>query len=138
MKTFTAYVDGASRGNPGHAGIGVAIYDDAGISIKSISKYIGKTTNNVAEYTAFVTAIEESVKLGADVLKIYLDSELVYKQYIGLYRTKDENLKMLLTRARQSGKLLKDLIVHHIPREKNKEADKLSNIAVNIGETEGG
>jgi len=138
MNSITAYIDGASRGNPGHSGIGVAIYDESGNSIKNIKKYIGKTTNNVSEYTAFIAALDEAEKLGVKNIKIFLDSELVYKQFTGEYKTKDENLKTLLAEIRNKAKYFRTLEVTHIPREKNKEADKLANIAVNLGETGGG
>ncbi|MBN1383271.1 MAG: ribonuclease HI family protein [Elusimicrobia bacterium] len=137
MEALTAYVDGASRGNPGHAGIGVVLYSisDPPKKIKDIKKYIGKTTNNVAEYNAFLTALYEAEKLGAKKIKIFLDSELVFKQYLGEYKTKDDNLRELLKRVREQEKKFECIEVKHILRENNKEADKLANIAVNIGET---
>jgi len=138
MNSITVYIDGASRGNPGHAGVGVAIYDESGNNIKNVKKYIGKTTNNVAEYSALIAALDEAEQLGVQNIKIFLDSELVYKQFTGEYKTKDENLKILLAAIRNKVKNFKTLEIMHIPREKNKEADKLANIAVNLGETGGG
>ena len=138
MNMLTAYIDGASRGNPGHAGVGVAIYDESGNNVRNVNKYLGKTTNNVAEYSAFITALEEAEKLGVRKIKIFLDSELVYKQFTGEYKTRDENLKILLAEIRNRAKYFETLEICHIPREKNREADKLANIAVNIGETGGG
>ena len=137
MKCITAYIDGASRGNPGHAGVGVAIYDEEGNNICNVKKYIGKTTNNVAEYSAFIAALEEAEKLGVKQIKIFLDSELVCKQFTGEYKTKDETLKSLLAVIRDKAKNFERLEIENIPREKNKAADKLANIAVNIGESGG-
>ena len=128
------YIDGASRGNPGPSGVGVVIKDASGKVIKNIKKYIGVATNNVAEYNAFLCAIDEAKKLGFTKIKIYLDSELLCKQYLGEYRTIDENLKTLLRKIKEKVKDFSDIEVVHIPREKNKEADKLANIAINLGE----
>jgi ribonuclease HI len=138
MKELIAYIDGASRGNPGSSGVGIVLYDDSNKVVKNIKKYIGKTTNNVAEYTAFLVALEEAEKLGAKRLKIYLDSELVFKQYLGEYKINNSNLKELLKKIREKEKKFESVEIQHIYREQNKEADKLANIAINIGETEGG
>ncbi|MFH0948705.1 MAG: ribonuclease HI family protein [Elusimicrobiota bacterium] len=138
MRELVIHIDGASRGNPGPSGIGIVVRDISGKIIKNVKKYIGIVTNNTAEYTAFLTAIDEAEKLGANKIKIFLDSELVHKQYLGEYRTNDKNLKELLKKIREKirrGGL--SVEVTHIPREKNKEADKLANIAINIGETGG-
>lgn len=137
MKQLIAYIDGASRGNPGHSGIGVVLYDDSTPSrrVKNIKRYIGKATNNVAEYNAFLAALDEAEKLGAKKVKIFLDSELIFKQYLGEYKTKDDNLKELLRKIRKQAKKFESIEVRHILREENKEADKLANIAINLGET---
>jgi len=138
MKELVAYVDGASRGNPGQSGAGVVIKDSTGAVIKNINKYIGVGTNNTAEYNALLLALDELSKLGADKVRVFLDSELVYKQFLGEYRTKDENLKELLKKAREKQKIFQSFEIFHIPREENKEADRLANVAINIGETGGG
>ncbi|PKM92730.1 MAG: ribonuclease H [Elusimicrobia bacterium HGW-Elusimicrobia-4] len=138
MKELVIHIDGASRGNPGPSGIGIVVKDISGKVVKNIKKYIGIVTNNTAEYNAFLTALGEAKKLGANKIKIFLDSELVYKQYLGEYRTNDKNLKKYLKKIREKvrrGGL--SVEVTHIPRENNKEADKLANIAINIGETGG-
>src|SRR3989339_877565 len=134
MKELVLYADGASRGNPGNAGIGVIVYDKTGKVVKTVSKYIGKTTNNVAEYNAFLTAFEEAEKLGAEKIKIFIDSELVFKQYLGEYKINNEALKVLLKKIRERVKVFSNVEVQHILRENNKEADKLANIALNIFE----
>ncbi|OGS44486.1 MAG: hypothetical protein A2539_02015 [Elusimicrobia bacterium RIFOXYD2_FULL_34_15] len=138
MKELVLYADGASRGNPGNAGIGVIVYDKTGKVVKTVSKYIGKTTNNVAEYNAFLTAFEEAEKLGAEKIKIFIDSELVFKQYLGEYKINNEALKVLLKKIRERVKVFSNVEVQHILRENNKEADKLANIALNIFEMGGG
>jgi len=137
MKELVIHIDGASRGNPGPSGIGIVVKDISGKVVKNIKKYIGIATNNTAEYSAFLTALAEAEKLGADKIKIFLDSELVYKQYLGEYRTNDKNLKEHLKKIREKEKKFLSVEITHIPRENNKEADKLANIAINIGETGG-
>lgn len=125
-------MDGGARGNPGPAGVGVVILDDKGKRIKEVSKYIGETTNNVAEYNALLYGLEEALILRVDEIKINLDSELVAKQLTGEYRVKDLSLKPLFERALNMLKGFKNYEVKHIEREKNKEADKLVNRAINL------
>lgn len=137
MKELVIHIDGASRGNPGPSGIGIVVKDNSGKIVKNIKKYIGIATNNTAEYSAFITALSEAEKFEADKIKIFLDSELVYKQYLGEYRTNDKNLKECLKKIREKEKKFLSVEVTHIPRENNKEADKLANIAINISETGG-
>lgn len=131
-KIIEIYVDGGARGNPGPAGVGVVILDDKGKRIKEVSKYIGETTNNVAEYNALLYGLEEALILRVDEIKINLDSELVAKQLTGEYRVKDLSLKPLFERALNMLKGFKNYEVKHIEREKNKEADKLVNRAINL------
>ncbi|MBI5574474.1 MAG: ribonuclease HI family protein [Elusimicrobia bacterium] len=137
MKELIIHIDGASRGNPGPSGIGIIVKDISGEVVKNIKKYIGIATNNTAEYSAFLIALGVAEKFGANKIKIFLDSELVYKQYLGEYRTNDKNLKEYLKKIREKEKKFLSVEVTHIPRENNKEADKLANIAINIGETGG-
>lgn len=137
MKELVIHIDGASRGNPGPSGVGIVVKDISGKVVKNIKKYIGIVTNNTAEYSAFLTALGVAEKLGASKIKIFLDSELVYKQYLGEYRTNDKNLKEHLKKIREKEKKFLSVEVTHILRENNKEADKLANIAINIGETGG-
>lgn len=131
-KKLTIYVDGGSRGNPGPAGVGVVILDSSGKKIKEFGKYIGETTNNIAEYNALLYGLEEALILRADDVKINLDSELVAKQLSGDYRVKDANIRPLFERALNMLKGFKSFEVRHIEREKNKEADKLVNKAINL------
>lgn len=131
-KKLEIYIDGGARGNPGPAGVGVVILDPSGKKIKDISKYIGETTNNIAEYNALLYGLEEALILRADEIKINLDSELVAKQLAGEYRVKDTSIKPLFERAVNMLKSFKNFEINHIDRSKNKEADKLVNKAVNL------
>lgn len=131
-KKLTIYIDGGSRGNPGPAGVGVVILDNSGKKIREFGKYIGETTNNIAEYNALLYGLEEALILRADDVKINLDSELVAKQLSGDYRVKDANIRPLFERALNMLKGFKSFEVRHIEREKNKEADKLVNKAINL------
>lgn len=121
------FIDGASRGNPGPSGIGVLILDEDENEIKKISEKISDTTNNVAEYKALHKAIVECQKIGFSSVHFFTDSQLLARQVNGLYKIKDEKLKSLYIKVR--GKLLgfKNWEVIHIPREKNRIADKLAN-----------
>ena len=83
-----AYTDGASRGNPGLAGIGIAFYNEQGEQIKTFSEYIGEATNNIAEYKALIKALEIGKDLGAREMEVYADSELIVKQIKGEYKKK--------------------------------------------------
>ncbi len=125
MKSLEAYIDGAAKGNPGPAGIGVVVFSDKKI-IKRISQYIGETTNNVAEYTALVYALQEALIQKASSIKIYTDSELLFKQTKDLYKVKDGNLKVLKAQVDHLLSGIKDFDIEYIPREKNIEADKLA------------
>jgi ribonuclease HI len=130
METLVIHTDGASRGNPGKAGIGVVIYNkDKSETIKQVYKYLGTATNNVAEYTALLTGLKEASKLGANQIELYLDSELIVKQIKGEYRVKNEGLKPLYNEVTS---LLKQFQynISHVPRENNKKADELANKAI--------
>lgn len=127
------YTDGASRGNPGDAGLGVVISGADGQKIGEISEYLGKTTNNVAEYKALIRGLQEAKRAGATEVEVYTDSELMARQINGAYKVKNEGLVPLYHEAKQllgqftSGKVI------HIRREFNKEADKLANLAIDSG-----
>lgn len=131
-KKYFLYIDGGARGNPGPAGIGVVILDAGKNKIKEIYKYIGETTNNIAEYSALVCALEEAVILEADKIIIHMDSELVAKQLIGEYRVKNADIKILFEKAVGILKNFAAFEIKHIDRSKNKEADKLVNKAINL------
>jgi ribonuclease HI len=125
------FTDGASLGNPGPMGIGIAIYRD-GVRVEELSEYIGIGTNNIAEYTAVIRALETAHTMGETEVHVKSDSQLVVRQLNGEYRVRDPGLRPLRERV---GQLCKGLEVHfeHIPREKNKEADGLSKDGAEIG-----
>ena len=131
-KKVVLYTDGGSRGNPGPSGIGVVVLDSKKKKIKEISKYIGEATNNIAEYSALVCGLEEAATLGASDVVVFMDSELLAKQLSGEYRVKDGNIRPLFEKALGILKNFSSFEIKHIAREKNKEADKLVNKAINL------
>ena len=126
---LTIYTDGASRNNPGESGAGVYILQD-GEPFKKIARYLGTTTNNVAEYTAAIIGLEHAAKAGARKVKLFADSELMVKQINGLYKVKNEGLKPLHTKVKGLIARIGSVAVQYIPREQNKEADALANKAI--------
>lgn len=126
------YIDGGSRGNPGPSGIGVVILDSKRKKIKEVSRYIGEATNNIAEYRALITGLEEAAALKANEVIINMDSELVARQLIGEYKVKNTDIKPLFEKALGILKSFKRFEIKHIARLKNKEADKLVNRAINL------
>jgi len=130
------FTDGASLGNPGPMGIGIVVYRGE-MRIEELSEYIGTGTNNIAEYTAVIKALETAHRIGEREVHIKSDSELVVRQMNNDYKVKDIKLKPL---KRKIDSLCKGLEVHfeHIPRDKNKEADKLSKEAAKLGKKRGG
>ena len=122
--------DGAARGNPGPAAIGVTIKDEKGNLLASISRRIGITTNNQAEYMAIITALEKVVSLGAKRVDVRADSELIVKQINGRYRVKNIALRSLYQKVVQLIGSLEDFTISYIPRRQNSEADKLANRAL--------
>ncbi len=124
------FTDGASRNNPGHAGIGVVIKENKE-TIKELHEYIGKNTNNFAEYCGLVKGLESTLKLGHKKAIFYLDSELLVKQIKGEYQVKNPELKPLYLKAKKLIDQFTIFEIKHIPRHLNREADKLANIAIN-------
>lgn len=127
--TYTFHIDGGSRGNPGIASIGIVISVNNEI-VDTISKYIGETTNNVAEYKALIEALDYAWYNKITKVKIFSDSELMVKQINGEYKVKDNKLKLLYANVKELIKELKEFEIVHIKREFNKEADKLCNEAL--------
>jgi ribonuclease HI len=123
--------DGAARGNPGPAAIGVVIKDEQGSIIDKISRRIGVTTNNQAEYKAIIAALEKATGLGIRHIDLKTDSELVVKQINGQYRVKNQSLQPLYEKVKTSVESLEGFTITHVPREKNTEADALANKAFN-------
>ncbi len=124
------YTDGASRGNPGHAGIGIIILDKNGKIIEQSGEYIGQTTNNVAEYKGLVSGLKIAKKYLPCSVTVHLDSELVVRQLQGKYRTKDQTLKAYFEFANQMLSEFEKFEIKYVPREENKAADKLANQAI--------
>ena len=129
FKKLSIHTDGACSGNPGPAGIGVVI-KDGDVVVKEISRAIGEATNNIAEYTALVVALEEALKLETEEVDIKTDSELMYKQVIGEYKVKHENMRPLFEQVKTLSTRFKKFNIAHVRREFNKEADKLSTQAI--------
>jgi ribonuclease HI len=130
-----ANIDGGSRGNPGPAAYGVVIRDGGEIVAK-LKKYIGRMTNNVAEYYGLIAAMDYAQSHGIRALRIESDSELLVKQMRGQYKVKSEDLRPLFERAQKMSKAFDSFRIEHVYREQNREADALVNEA--LDETEGG
>jgi ribonuclease HI len=124
------YIDGASRGNPGGAGAGIWITNGEGGKISEVSRYLGHKTNNEAEYWALLLGLREAKRLGGEALQIFTDSELVERQIKGVYRVKDLDLKALHKTVIENLKTFSSFEIESIPREENKEADRLANQAI--------
>lgn len=129
---IVAYIDGASRGNPGPAAAGFILTDSAGNQVQAKAFFLGQATNNVAEYTAIVKALEAIKQLGAEQIMVYSDSELLVKQLNGEYKLKSEQIRPLFRQAVDLLDEFENWKVRHIMREKNKEADKLVNRALDL------
>ena len=127
---FFIYADGASRGNPGEAGIGAVIADTQGRTVKELKRFLGMATNNVAEYQAVIFALEKAWHLGAASVIVYLDSELVVRQLRGEYRVREVHLKPLHRQATEALNRFSKYSIHNIPREENRRADQLANEAI--------
>lgn len=130
MADFSIYSDGGSRGNPGPAGIGFVVKDATGKVYKEGKKFLGEKTNNEAEYIALGLALKSALELKAKKITCFLDSELVVKQLNGLYRVKEPRLALLFSKVKEIASEFDAVVYKNIPREKNKEADKLVNEAL--------
>jgi len=124
------YVDGASRGNPGRAGAGVWMTNGEGKRISEVSRYLGHKTNNQAEYWALLLGLREAKRRGGESVHVFTDSELIERQVKALYRVKDADLKVLHQRVIQQVKAFTSFEIESIPREQNREADRLANQAI--------
>ena len=129
MRALDIYIDGASKGNPGHAGIGVIVCRDGDV-IRNVSQYIGQATNNVAEYTAFIFGLQEAMILKAEEVNVFTDSELLFRQIKKEYKVKNANIVGLYSQAEHLIAYFKDFSIKHIPREENSGADKLATKAI--------
>ena len=129
-ETLTLEFDGGSRGNPGPAGIGVVVRAGDGTPLVTLGRFIGKATNNVAEYRALITAMEEARKLGARDIVIRGDSELIIRQMNGQYKVKHPDMKVLYDQAQDLIGTFESAKIQHNLRHKNELADKLANLAM--------
>src|SRR5688572_14475161 len=118
-ETLTLQFDGGSRGNPGPAGIGVVIRAEDGTALVTLGRFIGRATNNVAEYRGLITAMQEALKLGAKKVIIRGDSELIVRQMLGQYRVKNADLKELYNEAQTLLDQFEHAKIEHNLREKN-------------------
>ena len=130
-----ANIDGGSRGNPGPASYGVVIRDPRGEVVAKLKKYIGRSTNNVAEYYGLIAALDYAQSHRIRALRVESDSELLVKQMRGQYKVKSAELRPLFERARKMAQSFDSFRIDHVYREKNAEADALANEA--LDETSG-
>ena len=130
---IVAHIDGGARGNPGPAGYGVAISDAAGRRIAELSDYLGVQTNNFAEYSALLAALEYAVQHGHRALEVVSDSELLVRQMRGIYKVRNETLQQMAHEARELIGKLDSFEIRHVRREQNREADGLANQAMDNG-----
>jgi ribonuclease HI len=130
---LVAYIDGGARGNPGPAGYGVVIKDQSGNKIAVLSKFLGRQTNNYAEYNGLLAALEYALQNGRKALKVISDSELLVKQIRGQYKVKSPALQELHGRAQELIRQLDWFSIQHVLRAQNREADGLANRAMDEG-----
>jgi len=124
------HIDGASRGNPGEAAFGVHVTTPDGETLAELYGYLGRATNNVAEYRALIHALHFAVSRGARTVRIFSDSELVVRQVTGRYKVKHPDMIPLHRQARELLSQIEDARIVHIRREENQEADRLANRAL--------
>jgi ribonuclease HI len=133
VSAVVVYADGGSRGNPGPAGIGAVVYDgatDPPTLLASVSERIGTATNNVAEYRAVIAGLSAARTFGARRLHLRADSQLVIRQLEGRYRVKNAALRPLFEEVRALLASYDEVVLEHVPREQNVEADMLVNAAL--------
>ena len=132
---YKIFCDGGSRGNPGQAAPAFVVYDSDSKEVFKLGKFLGKATNNIAEYSAVISALSwliENEKTSS-LIEFYLDSQLIVNQMAGSYKIKEENLKLLAIKIKKMESLFKNKISYqHIPREENKIADKLVNETLDL------
>ena len=133
----TLYVDGASKGNPGHAGIGVRMETDGEV-LRDLSGYIGRATNNTAEYQAVLRGLQAAKEIGATGVSVVSDSELVVKQLNGVYRVKTASLLPIYQKVRELARSFERFRIRHVPRTENREADRLANEGIIKGKMASG
>jgi ribonuclease HI len=130
---LVANIDGGARGNPGPAGFGVLIKEQNGKKVAALSEYLGHQTNNYAEYSGLIAALEYALHHGYKALKVISDSELMVKQMRGQYKVKSPGLLELNRHANQLARKLEWFSIQHVLRAQNREADGLANAAMDKG-----
>lgn len=130
LESMHIHIDGASRGNPGEAGFGVHVTRPDGTPVADLYGYLGRATNNVAEYQALLHALRYALSRGARRVRVFSDSELVVRQVGGAYRVKHPGLAPLFHEAQALRRRFEEALVSHVPRERNREADRLANRAI--------
>jgi ribonuclease HI len=130
---WVVYSDGASRGNPGPASIGAAVYDSGGHEVHGVSRRIGRATNNEAEYRAAIAGLEAALALGARDVELVMDSELVVRQLNMRYKVRNPSLRRLFGRIKDLQWRFASFEVRHVRREQNRRADELANLAFDGG-----
>ena len=127
-KRARAWIDGASRGNPGEAGFGVIV--EANGKTHEIAGFLGRTTNNVAEYAALVAALTFAANQGLDNLTLFSDSQLLVRQLSGAYKVKAPHLVPIFLKVLKLRRSINSCDIQHLPREQNRQADRLANTAI--------
>jgi len=136
-RLFHLYVDGAAKGNPGEAGIGAVLLDEEGKAVFRMSRYIGRATNNQAEYRGLILGLEQTLAAGGKDVVVFTDSELMERQIRGEYRVRDETLRRYHRRVCELLKSFRSYRIERIPRAKNAEADRLASRAAGKKEESG-
>src|SRR5258707_4896370 len=127
---YTANIDGAARGNPGPASYGLVLKRPDGTTLEILGKYIGRHTNNVAEYYALIAALDYATANGIKRFRGQSDSQLIVNQMKGLYKVKHPDLRPLHERAKKMAAGLESFTIQYVPREQNREADAAANAAL--------
>jgi len=130
---LVAHIDGGARGNPGPAGFGAYITDPQGRKVAELSEFLGVQTNNFAEYSGLMAALEYALQHGCKALKVVSDSELLVKQIKGQYKVKSESLLDIYREAKQLIHRLDRFEIQHVLRHLNRDADRLANEAMDRG-----
>mgnify|MGYP001590892270 CR=1 FL=1 len=131
---WVVYADGASRGNPGPASIGAVVYDENGKEVHAVSRRLGRATNNEAEYQAAIAGLEAALALGGGEVELRMDSELIIRQLQFRYKVRNERLRPFFNRIIELRNKFDVFSLNHVPREKNKRADQLANLALDSGQ----
>lgn len=129
-RRWIVYADGASRGNPGPASIGAAVFDERGQEVARVSRRLGRATNNEAEYQAAIAGLEAALGLGGGDVELRMDSQLVVRQLEFRYKVRNPRLRPYFNRLLELKRQFNVFSVRHVPREQNSRADELANLAL--------